>query len=137
TSPRQAPELARCGATARMVDALAHAGRMLDAEKYLKAGELLLEQLLDRFLDRENGAFWDRLAPDGIPRVDWAEAPRRGGMPFPIKRTADAAQVLFAVRRLASCGVDCDEVIGHARAAISDLTDRQHGGVYLGMGYQW
>jgi prenyltransferase beta subunit len=137
TSPHHATEPARCGATARMVHALAHAGRMLDAEKYLKAAELLLHHLLDRFLDREHGAFWDRLAPDGVPRVDWAEAPRRGGMPFPVKRTADAAQVLLAGRLLASCGVDSDEATGLAHAAVGELTDRRHGGVYLGIGYQW
>ncbi|HEV7824609.1 MAG TPA: prenyltransferase/squalene oxidase repeat-containing protein [Mycobacteriales bacterium] len=132
-----APELRRCGGAARLALSLVHAARLLGSDECAASADAVLAGVLERFGDPEDGAFWDRLAPDGTVRVDWIEAPQRGHMPFPIKRAADAAQLLLAARLLGEGSVAADEVVSRARATLADLTDSRHGGVCLGMGYEW
>jgi Prenyltransferase and squalene oxidase repeat len=131
------PDLRRCGASARIALALAQAGRMLDSTEYMRSAERILTMVAERFLDQGDGGFWNRLAPDGSVCVDWIEAPRRGEQPFPIKKAADAAQLLQAALLLKSSGVQCDDVIEQCRSTIAWMTDAHHGGVFLGVGYEW
>lgn len=134
--PSPAAGLTRCSSLARVAISLVHAGRLLDADDFIKAADSVLS-LAAHFHDPADGGFWDRLDSSGAARVDWVDAPRAGRIPFPVKRAADAAQLLLAARLLNSCQVDTGELIATASATIEGLTDHRHGGVFLGIGYRW
>ena len=132
-----AAELRRCGASARLCIALVQAAWLLGDDACSSAAHSVLETIGERFLDATGGGFWDRVASDGSVRVDWIEAPARGEMPYPIKRAADAAQVLSAAALFDHADCACRAVASHARAALAELADDRHGGFYLAIGHEW
>jgi prenyltransferase beta subunit len=137
TWPRPPATLTRCGSVSRIVLALAQAGRLLDDTAYIKAAQATLASAMAHFYDPDDGGFWDRLTPEGTVRVDWTDGPDAGRPPFPIKRAVDAAHLILAGRAVEAAGEDAGDVISRAESAIAELRDHVHGGVYLGMGYQW
>ncbi|MCF6744049.1 hypothetical protein E9529_07130 [Blastococcus sp. KM273128] len=132
-----AAELRRCGGSARLCMALVQAARLLGDEDCASAAHAVLELIGQRFLDPVEGGFWDRVASDGSTGVDWVEAPARGEMPYPIKRAADAAQVLAAATHFDHANCACRAVEAHARAALAGLADDRNGGYYLAIGHEW
>lgn len=132
-----AAELRRCGASARLCIALVQAAWLLGDDECASAAHAVLEMIGERFLDPTGGGFWDRVTSDGSVRVDWIDAPARGEMPYPIKRAADAAQVLSAAAMFDHVGCACQAVAAHARAALAELADDRHGGLFLAIGHEW
>lgn len=132
-----AAELRRCGASARLCIALAQAAWLLGDADCSSAAHSVLERIGEQFLDPAGGGFWDTVASDGSISLDWVEAPVRGGMPYPIKRAADAAQVLSAAALFDHADCTCEAVAAHARAALTELADDRHGGYFLAIGHEW
>ncbi|OLF09589.1 prenyltransferase/squalene oxidase repeat-containing protein [Actinophytocola xanthii] len=116
--------LTDCAGLTRTAIALAHAGRLLARTADLAVAQRVLRSAVDNFHDPELGGFWDR-------------RPCPGAVLPPVKRTADAADLLLAGRLVRSCGLDDHGVARLAESALRELADEDNGGFYAGVGYHW